>query len=70
MIAVPHVLIADEAEKVIDDASARRRDLDLLGVGAHREMLADVVFETANGIREAPRSDKSVEQIAESPVNA
>src|SRR5207249_1040291 len=43
VIAVPHVLIADEAEKVIDDATARWGDLDLLQVGAHTERLAEVV---------------------------
>ncbi len=37
MIAVPHVLIADEAEEVIDDATAGGRDMDLLGL--HEEML-------------------------------
>ena len=37
MIAVPHVLIADEAEEMIDDATAGGRDMDLLEV--HEEML-------------------------------
>ena len=37
MIAVPHVLIVDEAEEMIDDATAGGRDMDLLEV--HEEML-------------------------------
>ncbi len=37
---VPHIFVA---EKTKDDATAGGRDLDLVGVGAHTEMLADVV---------------------------
>jgi len=37
VIAVPHVLIVDEAEEMIDDATAGGRDMDLLEV--HEEML-------------------------------
>jgi len=37
VIAVSHVLIADEAEEMIDDATAGGRDMDLLEV--HEEML-------------------------------
>ena len=35
VIAIPHVFIASEAEEVIDNATARCRDLDLVEVGGH-----------------------------------
>ena len=40
VIAIPHMLIADEAEEMIDDAPAGCGELDLVGV-SHAEMLAD-----------------------------
>src|SRR5690242_5143033 len=41
VIAVPYVLIADEAEEMVNDATAGEGDLDLGEVGSHMEMLAD-----------------------------
>jgi len=39
VIAVPYVFIADEAEEVIGDATAGGRDLDLVGVEGHIEIV-------------------------------
>ena len=39
MVAIPHVLVADEAEEVIGDTAIGSRDLDL--VGTHEAILAD-----------------------------
>ena len=39
VIAVPHVLVADEAEEMIRNATARRTDVKLIGI-RHMEMLS------------------------------
>jgi hypothetical protein len=37
VITIPHVFIASEAEKMIRDAAAGCRELDLVGAGGHDE---------------------------------
>jgi hypothetical protein len=47
MIAIPTVLIAGEAEKVIDDATAGGGDLDLVEV-RHKRLTFDIIIVNQN----------------------
>jgi hypothetical protein len=43
MVAIPNVLFAPKAEKLIVDASVGRREMDLIRVGTHQNIVTNSV---------------------------